>query len=113
MHHPFRYELNVQENWKNLKIQEIESMISKPIFSNDAAASSSSSSSSSSMGMGDLRSNFDPTFFTFLKENERLAKMDVMVPSVNQFLIKKKDYFFMYSDTVDMILYRYNMSLRR
>ncbi len=39
--------------------------------------------------------------------------MDVMVPSVNQFLIKKKDYFFMYSDTVDMILYRYNLSLKR
>ncbi len=64
------------------------------------------------MCAGDLKSNFDPVFFTFLKENERLAKMDVTVPSVNQFLIKQKDYFFLYSDMVDMILHRYNHSLR-
>ncbi len=32
-----RYELGVQENWKNLKIQEIEAMISKPVFANDNA----------------------------------------------------------------------------
>ena len=48
-----KFELNVQENWKNLKIQEIESMISKPVFSSDIS--------------GDLRCNFDPIFFTFLK----------------------------------------------
>ena len=53
-----------------------------------------------------FRSNFDPVFFTFLKENERLAKMDVLIPSVNQFLIKKKDYFVEYRDTVEMILAR-------
>jgi hypothetical protein len=60
-----KFELNVQENWKNMKIQEIEEMISKSVFATDAA--------------GDLKSNFDPAFFTFLKENERLAKMDIMV----------------------------------
>ncbi len=61
---------------------------------------------------GDLQSNFDPIFYTFLKENERLSKMDVLIPSVNQFLIHKKDYFVEYSDAVDMILLRYNTALR-
>ena len=89
-----RFELNIQETWHNLKIHEIEEMISKSIFASDLA--------------GDLKSNFDPVFFTFLKENERLAKMDVLIPSVNQFLIKKKEYFCEYRDTVDMILHRYN-----
>ena len=32
--------------------------------------------------------------------------MDVLIPSVNQFLIKKKDYFVEYRDTVEMILAR-------
>jgi hypothetical protein len=67
-------------------------MISKSIFESNIS--------------GDLRSNFDPIFFTFLKENERLAKMDVLIPSVNQFLIKRRDYFVDYGDTVDMILFR-------
>ena len=89
-----KYELEVQENWKNMKIIEIERMISKPIFASDFA--------------GVLRSNFDPDFLTFLKENERLAKMDVLIPSVNQFLIQRKDYFVQFRDTVTMILQKYN-----
>ncbi len=31
-----KFELHIQENWKNLKIQEIETMISKSIFSAEA-----------------------------------------------------------------------------
>ena len=64
-----KFELNVQENWKNMKIQEIEEMISKSVFCTDVS--------------GDLKSNFDPNFYTFLKENERLAKMDIMVKSAS------------------------------
>lgn len=87
-----RYELDVQENWKNLRIRQIEKMISKPIFA---------------MKGGEFISNFDKVFYTFLKENERLAKMDINIPSVNQFLIKRKDYFIEYYDTVNMILDKY------
>ena len=92
-----RYELDVQENWKNLRIRQIEKMISKPIFA--------------SSGSGDYVSNFDKVFYSFLKENERLAKMDINIPSVNQFLIKRKDYFIEYYDTVNMILDRYNNAM--
>ena len=92
-----RYELDVQENWKNLRIRQIEKMISKPIFA--------------SSGSGNYVSNFDKVFYSFLKENERLAKMDINIPSVNQFLIKRKDYFIEYYDTVNMILDRYNNAM--
>ncbi len=86
----------IQENWRNLKIAEIEAMISKPVLVADPVA-----------GSAEFRTNFDPVFFTFLKENERLAKMDIIIPSVNQFLIKKRDYFTAYSDAIAMILHRY------
>ena len=91
-----RYELDVQENWKNLRIRQIEKMISKPIFTTKG---------------GEFISNFDKTFYTFLKENERLAKMDINIPSVNQFLIKRKDYFIEYYDTVNMILDKYQSAM--
>ena len=89
-----RYELEIQETWKNLKIRQIEHMISKPIFSTN--------------DQGNFIGNFDKIFYTFLKENERLAKMDINIPSVNQFLIRRKDYFVEYNDTVKMILEKYN-----
>lgn len=89
-----RFELGVQENWKNLRIHQIELMVSKSIFQDSGLS-------------GSLESNFDPDFYTFMKENERLAKMDIAIPSVNQFLIKRKEYFSQYGDAVDMILFRW------
>jgi hypothetical protein len=51
-------------------------MISKPIFALNETSN--------------FVSNFDRVFYTFLKENERLCKMDINIPSVNHFLIKQK-----------------------
>ena len=92
-----KFELDIQENWKNLRIRQIEFMISKPIFRTDE--------------FGNFVGNFDKTFYTFLKENERLAKMDINIPSVNQFLIRQKTYFIEYNDTVMMILEKYNSAV--
>ena len=64
-----RYEIDIQENWKNLRIRQIEYMISKPIFAMNET--------------GEFVCNFDRVFYTFLKENERLAKMDINIPSVS------------------------------
>ena len=75
-----------------MRIRQIEYMISKPIFALNE--------------YGNFVSNFDRVFYTFLKENERLCKMDINIPSVNHFLIKQKDYFIEYNDTVNMILER-------
>jgi dynein heavy chain len=56
---------------------------------------------------GDLQVNFDQYFYNFLKENEKLCKLDIPLPSVNQFLITKKNWFYEYKDMMDMMLYRY------
>ena len=90
---------HTQENWKNLRIHQIELMVSKSIFQDSGLS-------------GNLESNFYPDFYTFLRENERLAKMDIFIPSVNQFLIKRKEYFSQYGDAVDMILFRWVALLR-
>ena len=92
-----RFELDIQENWKNLRIRQIEFMISKAIFATN--------------DQGNFVGNFDKNFYTFLKENERLAKMDINIPSVNQFLIRRKDHFIEYNDTVIMILERYSSAM--
>lgn len=118
-----KYELEVQEGWKNLRIRQIEYMISKPIFALPSASTTSATTTahpsydavaatttSSSMAPGFV-CNFDRTFKTFLKENERLAKMDINIPSINQFLIKKKEYFLEYHDTVTMILEQYEAAM--
>ena len=47
-----------------------------------------------SNNVGDLTVNFDPFFHNFLKGNEKLCKLDIPLPSVNQFLIKRKNWFF-------------------
>ena len=41
----------------------------------------------------------------------KFVKFFFQVPSVNQFLLKKKDYFFQYKDAVEMIMLKYNDSL--
>jgi dynein heavy chain len=88
-----RYEINVQEGWKNPRIRQIEDMISKPVLKSSVT--------------GDLQVNFDPYFYNFLKENEKLCKLDIPLPSVNQFLITKKNWFYEFKDMMDMMLYRY------
>ncbi|CAB4063578.1 DNAH [Lepeophtheirus salmonis] len=92
-----KFELKIQESWKNLRIRQIETMISQPVFDTDE--------------IGKLACNFNPELLTFLKENERLAKMDISIPSVNQFLIWKQDYFMLFKDTIDMILEKYNTAI--
>ena len=88
-----RYEINVQEGWKNPRIRQIEDMISKPVLKSNVT--------------GDLQVNFDPYFYNFLKENEKLCKLDIPLPSVNQFLITKKNWFYEFKDMMDMMLFRY------
>ncbi len=61
-----RYELGVQENWKNLKIQEIEAMISKPVFANDNAVVVS--------GGGEKKQDFVKCLFPILDGNPFLRE---------------------------------------
>ena len=92
-----KYEIQVQESWRNPRIRQIEDMISKPVFKSDNA--------------GDLQVNFDSYFYNFLKENEKLCKLDIPLPSVNQFLIRKKNWFYEFKDMVDMVLDKYTIAI--
>ena len=75
-----KFELQEQENLRNPRIHQIESMFEKPILKSN--------------NVRDLTVNFDPFFHNFLKGNEKLCKLDIPLPSVNQFLIKRKNWFF-------------------
>ena len=88
-----KFELNVQEKFRNPRIRQIETMIAKPVLKSNT--------------IGELSLNFDPFFYNFLKENEKLCKLDIPLPSVNQFLIKRKNWFFEFKDMVDMMLENY------
>ena len=88
-----KFELQVQEKFKNPRIRQIETMIAKPVLKSN--------------NVGDLNVNFDPFFYNFLKENEKLCKLDIPLPSVNQFLIKRKNWFYEFKDMVDMMLEKY------
>ena len=92
-----RFEINVQEGWRNPRIRQIEDMIAKPVLKSN--------------NVGDLQINFDTYLYNFLKENEKLCKLDIPLPSINQFLIKKKNWFYEFKDMIDMMLQRYNTAI--
>ena len=88
-----RYEIHVQEAFKSFKIHQIESMIARPIMKTEDG--------------GEISVNFDPILNNFLHENHKLCKLDIPLPSVNKFLIKRKPWFHEFKDMVEMTLSRY------
>ena len=88
-----KYELVVQDAFKSFKIHQIESMIARPIIQTDEG--------------GLIAVNFDPILNNFLHENHKLCKLDIPLPSVNKFLIKRKPWFHEFKDMVDMTLSKY------
>jgi glutamate synthase domain-containing protein 1 len=49
---------------------------------------------------GELRLNFDEGFYSLLNENEKLMKLDIPLPSINQFLVKQKIWFYEYRSRI-------------
>ena len=88
-----RYEIVVQEAFKSFKIHQIEAMIARPIIK--------------TVEGGLVSVNFDPILNNFLHENHKLCKLDIPLPSVNKFLIKRKPWFHEFKDMVDMTLSKY------
>ena len=84
-------ELKIQEGWsdRNPTIRKIEEKISYPVLRETKA--------------GDLVINFDDNFFALLKESEKLMKLDIPLPSVNQFLVKRKIWFYEYKSMVEIL----------
>ena len=89
-----KYEIVVQETFKSFKIHQIEAMIARPIIKTEE---------------GIVSVNFDPILNNFLQENHRLCKLDIPLPSVNKFLIKRKPWFHEFKDMVDLTLTNYNL----
>ena len=87
-----QYELRIQESWnrQNPSIRHIEDKIALPILRETK--------------QGELQVNFDESFYALLKESEKLMKLDIPLPSVNQFLVKRKTWFYEYKSMVDMML---------
>ena len=92
-----KYEIEIQEGFKSPKIRSIEAMIAKTVMASSVT--------------GELSLNFDPFLNNFLRENLTLCKLDIPLPSINQFLIKKKNWFFEFKDMIDMCLDRYHTAI--
>jgi dynein heavy chain len=94
-----QYELKVQESWNrnNPSIRNIEDKIALPILRETK--------------QGELQVNFDESFYALLKESEKLMKLDIPLPSVNQFLVKRKTWFHEYKSMVEMMLASHGRAL--
>ena len=92
-----KYEILSEENKKNPTIRQIETMIGKPVLKE--------------MLTGIINLNFDPMLYNILRESERLYKLDITMPQVNLFLIRKKNWFFEFKDMVELMLDRYQTTV--
>ena len=92
-----KFECEVESGRRNPSIRQIETMIAKPVLKEQLA--------------GGLQLNFDPILYNMLRENERLCKLDITLPSVNQFLIKRKSWFLEFKDMVELMLEQYHQAI--
>ena len=92
-----KYEVFTEQNKKNPSIRQIEGMLAKPVMKEQIT--------------GEIILNFDPLLYNILRESERLCKLDILMPNVNQFLIKKKSWFFEFKDMVEMMIDSYQTSV--
>ena len=92
-----KFECEVERDRRNPSIRQIENMIAKPVLKEHLT--------------GGIQLNFDPILYNMLRENERLCKLDISLPSVNQFLIKRKSWFLEFRDMVSLMLENYHTAI--
>jgi hypothetical protein len=92
-----KFECETEMSRKNPSIRQIESMIAKPVLKEHLT--------------GGIQLNFDPILYNMLRENERLCKLDITLPSVNQFLIRRKSWFLEFKDMVELMLENYHRAI--
>ena len=92
-----KYEIQCENNKKNPTIRQVESMIGKPVLKE--------------LLSGQIILNFDQMLFNILRESEKLYKLDIKIPQVNMFMIRKKNWFFEFKDMVDLMLERYTVTI--
>ena len=86
-----KYEIACESNKKNATIRQVEAMLAKSVMAEQSTT-------------GTIIINFDQMLYNILRESERLCKMDVEIPQVNQFLIRKKTWYLEYKDMVAMLI---------
>ena len=84
-----KLELQAQEGWCSPTIRELETLIGKPVLCTDDA--------------GLVRVNFDGALLKFFRENEKLCKLDIPLPSTNLFLLTKRNYFYEFKDMLELM----------
>ena len=95
-----RYELEIEEGHKNARIRRVEKMMAKNVLK-----------IKDSEGCSQIIVNFDPLLTQLLRENDRLCKLDIPLPSVHQFIVTKKNWFFEFRDMVAQMLDTYNVTM--
>lgn len=92
-----KYEIQCEESKQNPTIRQIETMIGKPVLKE--------------LMTGVINLNFDPMLYNILRESEKLYKLDITLPQVNFYLIRKKNWFLEFRDMVGLMLERYQSTV--
>ena len=88
----------MEREQRNPKIRRVEKMLAQPILR-------------AKEDSGGLVVNFDPRLVMMLRENERLCKLDIAMPSVHQYLVKRKAWFLQFRDVVEQMLGTYQRTM--
>ena len=94
-----KFECQIEDSLKNVKIRRLEKMIAKPIlkYTDEECL--------------DLQVNFDPYLAQLLQRNERICKLNLELPSVHQYVVTRKTWFFEYRDMVEQMLESYKITM--
>ena len=94
-----KFECNIQDSLRAIKIRTLEKMIARPILKYSGEENL------------DLHVNFDPYLAQLLQRNERVCKLNLEIPSVHQYVVTRKHWFFQYRDMVEQMLLAYNNTM--
>ena len=94
-----KFECEVETALKNVRIRRLEKMIARPILKYSDGENP------------ELMVNFDPYLAQLLQRNERICKLNLELPSVHQYVVTRKTWFFQFRDRVEQMLETYNATM--
>lgn len=94
-----KFECEIEDSLKIVKIRRLEKMMARPILKYENSEST------------EMVVNFDPYLGQLLRRNERLCKLNLDLPSIHQYVVTRKNWFFEYRDMVEKMLETYNLTM--
>ena len=94
-----KFECEIEDSLKIVKIRRLERMMARPILKYENSEST------------EMVVNFDPYLAQLLRRNERLCKLNLDLPSIHQYVVTRKNWFFEYRDMVEKMLETYNLTM--